>query len=321
MIYTQAIPVENIEFDLQSMRTHKYLSDIQNKDHLMVTELKEVRCVMMEKKFYFFMNEETKCDGAMPGVYEHNTQLFEDFKDLPFRLDFFNRILDKFNSVVNVGYKFEKILKGQILFRTLKVDANPPRIYDPLFDIYYWTVNAKPISTKENPNPSTDRLDMLMIALLIIDLEFDFLFKLTKNKSDPKFMTISEEIIKEAEFPESVTQLDQETIKSVSKLILFTSSIFDLTDSLEESRKDINIARDLISFLKRVILIMGKNSRMNKTQYETYSMFFGGLVTACLNDQNILKVPDLGPIIDINIEILEKLIDHEDKGSVMEKLV
>ena len=321
MIYTQAIPKENIEYDLQAMRTHKYLSKIQTKDHMMVTEFKEINCVMLEKKFYFFMNEETKCDGVMPRVYERDTQLFKDFHHLPFRLDFFNRILDKYDSIVKAGYKFDKILKGQILFRTLKVEAEPPRIYDPLFDIYYWTSQAKPKPTQDNPNPPTDRLDMLIITLLIIDLEFDYMFTVNKNNADPKYMFISEQVLQEAEFPESVTQIDDQTKKSIPKLIMFISSVFDMTVSLQDSRKDVDIARELISFLKRVLIVLNKNNGMTGSELETYSMFFGGLVTACLNDQNILKTPDLEPIIDINIEILENLVEHEDPKKVKESLV
>ena len=321
MIYTQAIPVENIEYDLQAMRTHKYLSTIQKADHMMVTEFKEINCVKLEEKFYFFMNEETKCDGVMPGIYQRNADMFKDFHDLAFRLDFFNRILDKYDSVVKAGYKFDKILKGQILFRTLEVEADPPRIYDPLFDIYYWTSQAKPKPTKEIPNPPSDRLDMLIISLLILDLEFDYMFSLLKGKSDPQIMYISEEILQESEFPESVTQIDDETKKSIPKLIMFISSVFDMTVSLKDSRKDVNIARELISFLRRVLVTLNKNNGMTGKELETYSMFLGGMVTACLNDQNILDTPHLEPIIDINLELLEKLVQHEHPQTVKESLV
>jgi hypothetical protein len=311
MIYSQAIPLENIEYDLQAMRIHKEISDVQSSKRMIVTELKEIRCVMLQKEFYFFMNDETKCDGAMPGVLERDPIMLKDFRITPFRLDFYNRILDKFNEFVKLGYKFKKLLKGQILFRKIDIEGVPPRLYDPMFDMYYWTTTDKVEPTEENPNPPTDRFDIFMVTLVLMQIEFDFHFTRTKNTAADKVANISEEILNEAKFPENLSKIDMKTRKSVPKLIFFTSSVLDMTISIEDSASDIQVAREMLEFFTRLILVFGKQRGMSESEYNTTKMFFESLVSACMNNENIIKRPNLDYMIQQNLESLEHLIDKE----------
>jgi hypothetical protein len=318
MIYTQAIPKDNIEYDLQAIRTHKEISDIQKKNRMIVTELKDIKCVFLDKEFYFFMNDETRCDGAMPGVFERNKDMLKDFRLVPFRLDFYNRILDKFNELVKLGYKFDKLLKGQILFRIINIEGDPPRLYDPLFDIYYWTSKDVVEPTEKNPNPVTDRFDIMMVTLVIMQLEFDYHFTKTKNTAKDSVCYIKEEDLDTAKFPENLNKIDMKTRVSIPKLMFFTSSVFDMTITLDDSKADIEIAREMLHFFARLILVLGKQRGINESEHNSMKKFFDSLVNECMNDENILKRPDLSVLIQNNLEMLEHLIEKE---KVSEKLV
>lgn len=312
MIYTNLVPKENIEYDLKAMRTHKYLAKMQNREHKMVTDFLSTKCVLLDQQYYFFMNEESMVDGAMPGIFERDQRMFRDFENLAFRLDFYNRILDKLNEVVYAGYKFTKLLKGQVLFKIQKVDANPPRVYDPIFDIYYWTEKSKVEPTEETPNPPQDRFDLLLTVLLILDIEFDYFHFKMKRFANQKTLLLQPEVVEEAKFPDSVPQMDKTGKGNVSELIMFTSSAFDMSISLNDSPKEIQIVRDLLEYFKRVLLILNKETGLTELQYKTYSEFLGGLVTACLNDQNILAAPALDSLVDFNLNLLLKLVQHQE---------
>jgi hypothetical protein len=208
-------------------------------------------------------------------------------------------------------------LKGQILFRKLKVDAAPPRLYDPLFDIYYWTEKSKPEPTEDNPNPPSDRFDLLLTVLLILDIEFDFYLYSTRKFANNKILLLDQTVLKEAKFPESVAQLNNENRRNIPSLIMFVSSAFDMSISLSDSQKEIDIAREMFEFFKRALFILNKGKGMKELEYKTYTEFFGGLITACLNDQNIIGEPAMDPLIDFNLDLLVKLVEKQNVDEML----
>ena len=309
MIYTQVVLEEGIDQDLRVMKLHKKFSQLQDPNRMYVTEFKETYCVQLEDDIYFFMNEETKCDGTFQRAFFNNKELLEDFNNVLLRLDFYNRILDKFQAFLSSGFKFDKLFKGQILYRTLEVKGNLPRAYEPLFDIYYFISKFNPTSSEEIDSTS-QRFDFLLMTLLIFNIEIDYYFS-SKGIFEPKDFVIPEDIFSAVEFPKVPTKVTDKEQRSFPAIFLLISSAFDITVTIQDSPGQLVLIRDFLDYLNKVLMLMNKNtSGVSPELKKGYGRFFGRIVEACHNDENILKNPNMDLLINSNLELLEEMNDH-----------
>ena len=271
MVYTQLVLEEGLDDDLRVMRVHKELSAHQDESTPFVTHFEVSRCVRLEKDIYLFMNDETRVNGSMQRAIAEDPRIKKDFALTALRLDFYNRILDKFRLFTYSNYKFDRLLKSQILYQVN--DTGGPaalRSYDPLFDLLYWVTPLQGIRGDE----SGERFDLLLVAKVLLQIEFDFIFQyqpeistneIAKLKNQPSskephqveaglkgFYIIPESIFSLAGFPDSCDKMPLKDRKIVQKLIVYIDMLMQLTDTLQNSQKQVAAMRDMLGFLSKV---------------------------------------------------------------------
>lgn len=283
MVYTQLVLEEGLDEDLRVMRIHKELSAHQDSSTPYVTEFITSRCVKLEDDLYYFMNDESRVYGSMAFPFQDDPRLKIDFALTALRLDFYNRVLDKFRLFSYSDYKFTALQKSQILYKVNQTGGPAAiRTYDPFFDLLYWITPLNGI----DGNESGQRLDLFFIAKVLLQLEFDFLYiympeitqkeikkmQLNPGDEDPKELEarlsgvyiLPESVTKIAVFPDSCEKMPLKDRRIVQKLFDYLDSLLKVTDTLQNSEKQINAIRDLLGFLARSVNLIFKQGNQEK---------------------------------------------------------
>ena len=283
MVYTKLVLEEGLDKDLRVMRVHKELSAHQDSSTPYVTEFFKSRCVQLEKDLYYFMNDESRVYGSMAYGFQDDPRLKMDFSLTALRLDFYNRVLDKFRLFTYSDYKFDYLLKSQILYKVNQTGGPAAiRTYDPFFDLFYWITPLNEI----NGQGSGQRFDLLLIAKVLLELEFDFLYtympdiskeeikkmKLNAGDKDPNKLEerltgmyiLPESIFGQAKFPDSCQRIPKKNRRIVQNLFIEFDRLTKMTNTLQDSEKEINAIRDLLGFLARSVSLLFQQGNQNQ---------------------------------------------------------